>query len=339
MQSRILTTKLTCPRYFEDILRNTSSSTTQVAVEPNGRWFSASEKKTGVKDESPDDDDSDGDLRIVNPVKRERDSLGGASNLFGAQFAAPTPPRPSPSVASAASGARGSNKRKSEVIDLTLSDDDEPVRKRPAYSTPSSLPDQGQRPNGYPSFSTKTIPTDRTNAPLRFQMNRGDSSSHGGSSSNGTHPTYSSSSDHNHRASYGTATNGSTSTLTSFHRPSPLGTALAPINLSESPPHRPPSSLAAYSAHENFGIDQPRRQPPPTLPHFDYEDAFSDNPEFSSPPPRSPAFPENHSAYGTNVSEQRAILRSLANPFSDRRSFNERRYGPGDSQISLPRGA
>jgi E3 SUMO-protein ligase PIAS1 len=75
-------------------------------------------------------------------------------------FSKLTPPNQSsmtpPVAPSAGSGPRPGQKRKSEVIDLTLSDDDEPPAKKPHYSTPNSLPDFGSAKNGYPSYPRQT---------------------------------------------------------------------------------------------------------------------------------------------------------------------------------------
>jgi hypothetical protein len=244
---------------------------------------------------------------------------------------APTPPRASPMVNSAAGSAgsapRQGQKRKSEVIDLTLSDDDEPAPKRPAYSTPNSLPEQGRpgRTNGYQSYpSNPPSFSNRANGPLRFQIGNSSSTSGGGSFSNsnyGTynqHDDYSSSNDGNGNNSIFGNKNASFPPSRSSHRPSPLsGSALSPINLTESPPNRPPSTLAPYSAGSRYGVDQRRPPDPLMLPRLDFEN-------FPSPPPIPPSATHTMAANSgfrpEQQSEQRNMLRQLANPFrGDRR--------------------
>jgi hypothetical protein len=147
-------------RYFQEILQKTSKSTEQVTIEPNGEWHvdgdqNAREQKTnGYQTANGADDDSDDDdlIEITDPRTRQ------------IKQEAPVTPFSlnTPSVGSreaSVSTAPGSisrpqvgQKRKSEVIDLTLSDDDEPPRpnkrQETSYNTPNSIPDQRNN-NGY----------------------------------------------------------------------------------------------------------------------------------------------------------------------------------------------
>ncbi|KAM3417635.1 E3 SUMO-protein ligase pli1 [Cercospora zeina] len=167
-------------KYFEEILQKTPATTEKVIVDPDGQWHIIKEEEAQPAGHSSrdnratydDDFDDDEDLQIVeNPAPKARPTNGvplGNSNttsllspVAGAGHAM-TPPLSSrgPSVAPSTSSTQvGSKRAASSVIDLTLSDDDEPPRpaKRQStntstqpgltsltsqpYSTPTSLPD------------------------------------------------------------------------------------------------------------------------------------------------------------------------------------------------------
>lgn len=142
-------------QYVLDILRKTSSSTEQVTIEPKGEWRPVTQKDDaeGNRGKSQPraayDEDSDDDIveiqdSRINKVKTEANSMTPALNQQ-------TPPLSSREASTVTSSAArpGGNKRQSAVIDLTLSDDDEPPRpakrtntsQNNSYNTPSSLPD------------------------------------------------------------------------------------------------------------------------------------------------------------------------------------------------------
>lgn len=111
----------------------------QVTIEPDGSWsqgnkidISSNNGKDAAYDSDSDDDLvelTDARLSAVKMEKTERPS--------NAVFATQTPPQSSREASAAGSNApRSGNKRNAEVIDLTLSDDDEPPRpaKRPAIN-------------------------------------------------------------------------------------------------------------------------------------------------------------------------------------------------------------
>ncbi|KAK3061236.1 hypothetical protein LTS18_006714, partial [Coniosporium uncinatum] len=125
--------------------------------------------QNGTNGASPGDEDSDDLVEI--PDYRTRAStlkMEPANTPFS--FSTPPVSATSREASTAGSGAapRVGSKRKSEVIDLTLSDDDEPARpaKRPAYGTPvasishdsftSSNLHHQQR---HPSTSSTSVPT------------------------------------------------------------------------------------------------------------------------------------------------------------------------------------
>ncbi|PIA91599.1 E3 SUMO-protein ligase pli1 [Cercospora beticola] len=168
-------------KYFEEILQKTPSSIEKVTVEPDGQWHIIKEEEAqpaghssrGNRATYDDDFDDDEDFQIVeNPASRTTRPTNGVplgnssttsllSPAAGAGYAM-TPPLSSrgPSVAPSTSSTQiGSKRAASSVIDLTLSDDDEPPRpaKRQStntstqpgltsltsqpYPTPTSLPD------------------------------------------------------------------------------------------------------------------------------------------------------------------------------------------------------
>jgi len=121
----------------------------------------------GVKrKQTYDEDDCNDDLvEISDP--RVKGLKGEASSTPYSLLS--TPPifsREASTPHSATNGTRSGHKRKSEVIDLTLSDDDEPPRpaKRQSYHTPISLPDAAR--NGYqlPNGSLYHAPTANHNS-------------------------------------------------------------------------------------------------------------------------------------------------------------------------------
>jgi E3 SUMO-protein ligase PIAS1 len=139
-----------------------------VTIEPNGKWSysgvpNGNSGSNGIKHEY-DEDDSD-DLVEVTEVERPSFKHESPATPFSFSLATQVP-----SPASAASVPRAGQKRKSEVIDLTLSDDEAPpAAKRPAYDTPNSLPD---RRNGYPSFRTSSSHALSTNGNASHQLGR-----------------------------------------------------------------------------------------------------------------------------------------------------------------------
>jgi E3 SUMO-protein ligase PIAS1 len=152
---------LAVDEYVQEILEKVPRGTDQVTIEPDGRWSSDSGIPTSGNN-AYDDDDSDSDEEPINHHNR----VGAIkSESIATPLSMARTPLASPSMASreASSVPRTGSKRGSEVIDLTLSDDDEPVRprKKVAYSTPNSLPDrQYQMPfyGGRSNLSTPHIP-------------------------------------------------------------------------------------------------------------------------------------------------------------------------------------
>ncbi|AEO57449.1 hypothetical protein MYCTH_2138861 [Thermothelomyces thermophilus ATCC 42464] len=124
--------QLAIDEYARQILTQTPESVEQVTIEPNGEWAVPGAKKEVTPDHETSYLDDDDVVVSEEVTKTARRASTGPS-----QAAAPTPHLATPtSVASrdASAAPRSSNKRPApEVIDLTLSDDDEPPRpvKRP----------------------------------------------------------------------------------------------------------------------------------------------------------------------------------------------------------------
>jgi E3 SUMO-protein ligase PIAS1 len=164
--SRLRLLTLTSARYVQEILQSVSKSTDQVTIEPNGEWHHTQPGNeqtprpnghgNGYAD-SYDDDDSEDDLVDITD-SRSRISAIKSEAVPTPQSLARTPPL---SSREASSAPRTGNKRASEVIDLTLSDEDEPPRpaKKVAYNTPTSLPDPVHRyQQPPPTFGSSSVP-------------------------------------------------------------------------------------------------------------------------------------------------------------------------------------
>jgi E3 SUMO-protein ligase PIAS1 len=124
---------LVLDHYVKDILDSTGKDTEQVIVEPDGQWSTqnAAQPNPSRPSNPTPTSDSDDDLVVVETAQHN-----SRSNPF--QSLTPssvrTPPMRSREDSAAASSVSRSSKRPREVIDLTLSDDDEPPRptKRPS---------------------------------------------------------------------------------------------------------------------------------------------------------------------------------------------------------------
>jgi len=148
---------LAVDQYVQDILSQTSSSTEQVTIEPDGTWkavlpgddSSAGRGKTQMR--AAYDNDSDDDIIEIqdNPMDRVKSELKSATPSLS-RLAQQTPPLSSREASiSTTSNARPTNKRASAaVIDLTLSDDDdEPPRPAKRTNTNTSQGTSYQTPS------------------------------------------------------------------------------------------------------------------------------------------------------------------------------------------------
>ncbi|KAF2093968.1 hypothetical protein NA57DRAFT_80973 [Rhizodiscina lignyota] len=127
---------LAVDQYVEEILRETSKSTEQVTIEPNGVWKVSAESTSNSRNSAPDDDDDDSDDLVEISGYRLKD-LKAETPVTPYSFTN-TPPLPDPTSATRNGTGGAGSKRKAEVIDLTLSDDDAPAPKRPVHSSARS---------------------------------------------------------------------------------------------------------------------------------------------------------------------------------------------------------
>lgn len=122
--------------YVRDIIANTSSSTDQVTIEPDGRWHTNNIGSTTPANNTPgnDTDDDIVEIQDTNPTHAVNQGTPATPDLSSASSAAPRPP----------------NKRPiSAVVDLTLSDDEEEPVRPPKRQNMASM-SQSQSP--YYSF-------------------------------------------------------------------------------------------------------------------------------------------------------------------------------------------
>lgn len=130
---------LAVDQYVEEILAKVKSAD-QVTISPTGEWSTEKavspprKRGTAVADDSDDDLVEIPDYRVTS-IKSE--AVQTPTYLS-------TPPMPSREPSTA---PRSGTKRTSEVVDLTLSDDDEPPRpaKKVAYRPPINLPEPSRR--------------------------------------------------------------------------------------------------------------------------------------------------------------------------------------------------
>lgn len=142
---------LAVDEYVQDILSK-ARNTDQVTIQPNGEW--STEKDLKPKHNNHDDD-SDDDLVEITDYRVQAIKSEAAPTPTSLS----TPPLPSrePSIA-----PRSTQKRTSEVVDLTLSDDEDSQRptKKVAYTTtPNSIPDASRR------YQLPPLPTTRRPPP------------------------------------------------------------------------------------------------------------------------------------------------------------------------------
>lgn len=163
---------LALDQYVNDILNSTPRHVEAVTVEPDGKWHIQRDGEGSNRTANPtpsDDEDDDEDLvelpeRPDHPLKIETLTPHSVR----------TPPLSSREESTAPSASRSSNKRPRDVIDLTLSDEEEdedargpPKARRtlPSVSNPSrpgpppdryqfQLPSIGPLPHNFDRFNT-----------------------------------------------------------------------------------------------------------------------------------------------------------------------------------------
>lgn len=134
---------LAVDQYVEEILSKVRNAD-QVTIQANGDWSTDKEPTPPRRNGYAAQDDSDDDLIEISDYRDQRVTTIKAE-AAPTPVSISTPPLPSRETSTA---PLSSNKRKAEVVDLTLDDDDEPPRaaRKVAYSHPSNVPD---RPRQY----------------------------------------------------------------------------------------------------------------------------------------------------------------------------------------------
>lgn len=146
-------------RYFKEILAETPRSVDSVIIEPDGSWSvdTSASNTTGYSDS---DEDSD-DLIEISGTRALSSTMGGGTPR---SFSVQTPNSTISARGSISTASRG-QKRQTEVIDLTLSDDEAPAPKRPNIGAILHLP---TAPTG--GNLSKTLPSFRPASSLSFNM-------------------------------------------------------------------------------------------------------------------------------------------------------------------------
>lgn len=166
----VLWENLVLDHYVSDILASTSKDTEQVTIEPDGRWHAQGQEtdnngtiSRASRPSNPtpsDDDDDDDDLIEI------RDNSVPFRTQMQPKTLTPTPSSiRTPSINSRAASSTpmigGSTSRKrphSDVIDLTLSDDEEPMRpvkSRPSMSSVNGGIGSGSYRAGVPEYTSQ----------------------------------------------------------------------------------------------------------------------------------------------------------------------------------------
>lgn len=136
---------LALDQYVNDILNSTPRDVEAVTIEPDGRWHIQMEGESSNRTSNPtpsdDDDDDDDDEDLVEIARERRPKVE--------KMLTPHTPLSSREESTAPSASRSSNKRPHNVIDLTLSDDedDAPAPKAARASNHSSDPSSRTRPS------------------------------------------------------------------------------------------------------------------------------------------------------------------------------------------------
>lgn len=147
-------------RYVRDILKNTPRSFDQVTIEPSGAWSTAAKTETPGNDRPSVDFDSDDDDELIELREDRVTALKNGGSVSASQPATPAISTPGsssfyrePSAAPSSIRRPSSKRPASEVVDLTLSDDDEePVRPvKRQYLPASGLFEQMHHPPLYGS--------------------------------------------------------------------------------------------------------------------------------------------------------------------------------------------
>jgi E3 SUMO-protein ligase PIAS1 len=171
--------QLVLDQYVQDILNNTSDDTEQVTIEPDGRWHlgdskpQASSNKKRKLNSTPDSDD-DEDIVLIGDVR--------PTNTHTSQILTPSSVRTPPvngredSVATSNTNRSASKRPRQEVIDLTISDEDDDQDARPAVKRTSTTNLNGSllgatTMNSANSPAFRPRPPDQPHNNNRYQFN------------------------------------------------------------------------------------------------------------------------------------------------------------------------
>lgn len=141
-------------RYVKEILANTPKSLDQVTIEPDGQWRvnsgqDESKSTNGGSGLVDDDDDDDFGILEVNPVRGRTFETPNRSVTSTATPATTAMSRESSTMPRGVASTSGKRPHTERVtIDLTLSEDDEPVERPPKRQQLHS-PAANSYSNGY----------------------------------------------------------------------------------------------------------------------------------------------------------------------------------------------
>lgn len=151
-------------RYVDDILRSTPTSIDQVTVEPNGKWLQTtgnpSPPRTSNGRTSSDGEEDLVEIRDIPRLASVKSEVNREPGLMR------TPPissrEQSTSSAQPPAPTAGNKRTAGQVVDLTLSSDEDEERPRaakmhrPSNNLPklSSMEDMALRPNGAPRLKS-----------------------------------------------------------------------------------------------------------------------------------------------------------------------------------------
>lgn len=121
---------------MDSILKATSRNEEQVTIEPDGTWsnHSSSESSSRQNNPTPEDDDDDDIVELPDARVTSLKQQAAYPSAYSR-----TPPHSSREESSASSAPRSGKRPASEIIDLTLSDDDVPQAKIKRSSTSTDL--------------------------------------------------------------------------------------------------------------------------------------------------------------------------------------------------------
>lgn len=148
--------QLVVDRYFDDILKLTPKTVDSVTIDVDGKWSVAAESSNSPFPDDSDDEDCKEVVQILDSYSSAR-----PRHSLAASTITPTPSngRQTPSVRP--NGGSSTKRPISQVIDLTLSDDEDeapvrPAKRHSAFPTPSSThsgyhTSNRSTPNGFAS--------------------------------------------------------------------------------------------------------------------------------------------------------------------------------------------